>query len=183
MEGRRTLPPSWNDSLYQKLNQFKRQDPTGLPRICLIGVGNDLRGDDSAGLIVARLLSADERFNSIPNLLLLDGGPAPENHTGKLCACQPEVVLFIDAAHLDEPPGTIQLIPLESIDGMSASSHSLPLSMLARYIISQFDCQVDVLGIQPAQNEIGSELSFPVHTAVDEIVDALATFLRASLAL
>ena len=177
------MPPSWNDSLYQKLNQFKRDDPTGLPRICLIGVGNDLRGDDSAGLIVARQLSADARFNSTPNLLILEGGPAPENQTGKLRAFRPELVLFIDAAHLDEPPGTIQLIRLESIDGMSASSHSLPLSILARYIISEFDCEVEVLGIQPTQNEVDSELSSPVHAAVDEIVGVLATFLQSSLVL
>jgi Ni,Fe-hydrogenase maturation factor len=53
--------------------------------------------------------------------------------------------------------------------------------MLARYIISEFDCEVEVLGIQPAQNEVDSELSSPVHTAVDEIVAVLATFLQASL--
>jgi len=103
-------------------------------------------------LIVARELSADERFNNVSNLLFLDGGSVPENHTGKLRLFQPELVLFVDAANLDEPPGAIQLIPLESIDGMSASSHSLPLSMLARYIIFEFGCQVEVLGIQPAQN-------------------------------
>lgn len=177
------MPLSWNDSLYQKLSRFKRYDLTGLPRICLIGVGNDLRGDDSAGLIVARKLSADKRFNNLPSFLILDGGPAPENHTGKLRAFRPELVLFIDAAHLDEVPGTIRLIPLESIDGMSASSHSLPLSMLARYLISEFDCEVEVLGIQPAQNEVDSELSSPVHAAVDEIVGVLAKFLQGSFAL
>ncbi len=146
------MPLSWKDSLYQKPNQFKRHDSKGLPRICLIGIGNDLRGDDWAGLIVARELSADERLNNVSNLLFLDGGPVPENHTGKLRLFQPELVLFVDAANLDEPPGAIQLIPLESIDGMSASSHSLPLSMLASYIIFELGCQVEVLGIQPAQN-------------------------------
>ena len=143
-----------------------------------MGVGNDLRGDDSAGLIVARRLSADKHFNSASNLLILEGGPAPENHTGKLRTFQPELVLFIDAAHLDEPPGTVQFIPLESIDGMSASSHSLPLSMLARYISFEFGCQVEVLGIQPAQNEIGTELSLPVRTSVVEILCLLGNLLN-----
>lgn len=177
------MPLSWNDSLYQKLNRLKRSDPSGLPRICLIGVGNDLRGDDSAGLIVARQLLADERFEDIPNLLILEGGPAPENQTGRLRIFQPQLVLFIDAAHLDEPPGTIQLIPLESIDGMSASSHSLPLSILARYIMAEFDCEVEVLGIQPAQNEVDSEPSSLVQAAIDEIAYVTITFLQTSLAL
>lgn len=164
---------SWQDSLSQKLKS-KRHDSNSLPRICLIGIGNDLRGDDSAGLIVARKLLADKHFLSIPNLLIIEGGPAPENHTGKLRSFQPELVLFIDAAHLDEPPGAIRWIPLESIDGMSASSHSLPLSILARYISSEFGCQVEVLGIQPVQNELGTELTLPVHTAVEEIVHQMS---------
>jgi hydrogenase 3 maturation protease len=133
--------------------------------------------------MVARQLSVDDRFNNAPNLLILEGGPAPENQTGRLRAFQPDLVLFIDAAHLEEAPGTIQFIPLESIDGMSASSHSLPLSMLARYIIHEFGCQVQVLGIQPAQNEICSELSSLVRAAMDEIVGVLARFLHDSLAL
>ena len=176
------MPLSWNDSLYQKLNPFNRHN-SELQRICIMGVGSDLRGDDSAGLIVARKLSADKHFNSASNLLILEGGPAPENQTGTLRAFQPDLVLFIDAAHLEEAPGTIQFIPLESIDGMSASSHSLPLSMLARYIIQELGCQVEVLGIQPAQNEICSELSSLVQAAIDEIAHVMITFLQTSLAL
>lgn len=174
------MPPSWKDSLFKKLSQLKQHNSTGLPRICLIGVGNDLRGDDSVGLIVVRRLSTDEYFNSAPNLLILEGGPAPENHTSKLRAFQPELVLFVDAAHLEESPGTIQLIPLESIDGMSASSHSLPLSVLARYIIAEFGSQVDVLGIQPAQNEVGADLSTALLTAVDEVVCLMCDLLKRS---
>ena len=55
--------------------------------------------------------------------------------------------------------------------------------MLARCIISEFNYEVEVLGIQPAQNEVDSELSFPVHAAVDEIVGVLVTFVGASLTL
>lgn len=176
------MPLSWKDSLCQKLKLFKRcsSEPA---RICILGVGNDLRGDDSAGLIVARKLSADESFVGAANVLVLEGGPAPENQTAKLRAFQPDLILFIDAAHLEEAPGTIQFIPLESIDGMSASSHSLPLSMLARYIMQELGCQVEVLGIQPAQNEICGELSSLVQAATDEIAYVMITFLQTSLAL
>jgi hydrogenase maturation protease HycI len=172
----RTLPLSWNDSLFKKLKQLNRHN-SGSARIAILGIGNDLRGDDSAGLIVARRLLTDERLTQGTNLIVLEGGPAPENQTGKLRAFRPDLVLFIDAAHWDESPGTVQLIPIESIDGMSASSHSLPLSMLARYIISEFGCQVEMIGIQPAQNEISEELSIPVRDAVDEMVRQLGNLL------
>ena len=142
-----------------------------------MGIGSDLRGDDSAGLMVARALLDDERVASASHLLVVEGGPAPENHTGKIRAFQPELVLFIDAAQMDESPGTLQWIPLDSIDGMSASSHSLPLSMLARYLTLEIGCEVGVLGIQPQQNEIGTELSSPVRTAVDEILVGISEML------
>lgn len=164
----------WKDSLSQKMN-LVRTGESNPPRICVIGVGNDLRGDDSAGLIVVRRLLADERLKAITNLLILEGGPAPENQTGALRIFQPDLVLFVDAAHFDAPAGTLQLIPIETIDGMSASSHSLPLSMLAKYITFEFGCQVNVLGIQPAQNEVGTNLSPSVCKTVGEIVEHLAS--------
>ncbi len=163
------MPPSWKDSLSQRLNLLNDNNRIDSPRVCLVGVGSDLRGDDSAGLMVARALQADKRFAGVPQLLVLEGGPAPENHTGKLRVFKPELIIFIDAAQMDEPPGTIQWIPLESIDGMSASSHSLPLSMLARFITLEVGCDVAVLGIQSAQNAFDAELSSPVQAAVDEI--------------
>ncbi len=165
------MPASWKETLLQTLNPSRQSDRFNLPRTCLIGIGSDLRGDDSVGVIVARRLLADQRFNNAPNLLVLEGGSAPENLTGKLRTFHPDLVLLIDAAHLEEPPGTIQLIPLDAIDGMSASSHSLPLSLLARYITSEFGNQVEVLGIQPAQNEFDTELSAPVSAAVEDILN------------
>jgi hydrogenase 3 maturation protease len=172
----RTLPPSWKDLLSQRLSQFKGDDRTTHPRTCLVGIGSDLRGDDSVGLMVARALQDDERFAGVSHLIV-DGGPAPENHTGKIRAFQPELVLFIDAAQMDESPGTIQWIPLDAIDGMSASSHSLPLSMLARYLTLEIGCEVVVLGIQPEQTEIGAELSSPVRVAVDETLAGISEML------
>lgn len=170
------MPPSWKDSLSQLLNQSTGDNHLGdhpqsrLPRTCLVGIGSDLRGDDSAGLVVARALLDEERLRNAPDLLILEGGPAPENHTGKIRAFQPELVLFIDAAQMDEPPGTIRRIPLDTIDGMSASTHSMPLSILARYVTLEFGCAVAVLGIQPGQNAIGTQLTPPVRAAVDGIV-------------
>ncbi len=161
------LQTSWINLLTQNLLRSRRDNRFTLPRTCLVGVGSDLRGDDSAGLMVVRQLL---KRPHVDNLLIIEGGPAPENVTGQIRAFHPDLVILIDAAHMNEPSGAIQWIPLESIDGMSASSHSLPLSMLAGYLTAELGCEVSVLGIQPAQNEIGSKLSPAVQTAVDEIV-------------
>ncbi len=170
------LQTSWINSLTQSLPR-KQDNRLSLPRTCLVGIGSDLRGDDSAGLMVVRQFLKQHHTD---NLLIIEGGPAPENVTGQIRAFHPDLVILVDAAHIDEPPGAIQWIPLESIDGMSASSHSLPLSMLASYLTAEIGCEVSVLGIQPAQNEIGSNLSPSVQTAVDEIAKELRSLFSVS---
>ena len=73
-----------------------------------------------------------------------------------------------------------QWIPEESIDGMSASTHSLPLSMLARYLTLDLNCTVTLLGIQPGSNEVGDGISTEVLQAIQEIVEELDQSIRIS---
>ena len=46
----------------------------------------------------------------------------------------------------------------------------------------KIDCKVEVLRIQPAQNEIASKLSPPVFSAVDEIVGLVGNLLATLIA-
>ena len=60
-----------------------------------------------------------------------------------------------------------------SPDGLSASTHTLPPSVLAGYLKATFGCEVALLGIQPASDDIGSPLSEPVCQAVRTVAQAL----------
>ena len=130
-----------------------------------------MRSDDAAGVLVARGLA--NRDYAADYVLILEAGQAPENQTAELRRFAPGLVLIIDAADMGEMPGTIQWISEESIDGLSASTHSLPLSMLARYLKLELNCDVMFLGIQPASNEVGERVSEDVLQAVDEVVKGL----------
>jgi hydrogenase 3 maturation protease len=122
-------------------------------------------------MVVRALL---RHLHQTSHLLILEGGSAPENLTGRLRLLKPELILFIDAAHLGESSGTVQWIPLDAIDGMSASSHSLPLSLLAHYLALEIRCDIAILGIQPEQNDFDAECSQPVLFAVEEIVSEIS---------
>jgi hydrogenase 3 maturation protease len=138
-----------------------------------------MRSDDAAGLLVARLLSQRHRGMDAERLLIVEAGLAPENSTGQLRRFHPDVVLIVDAADMGATPGAaIQWIPEESIDGMSASTHSLPLSVLARYLKLDLSCTVAILGIQAVSNEIGENVSPEVLEAIDEVVAELDRQLR-----
>jgi hydrogenase 3 maturation protease len=110
----------------------------------------------------------------------MDAGHAPENGTSQLRQFEPDAVLLIDAAEMGEQPGSIRLIEMDEIEGMSASTHSLPLSMLAHYIQLELGCDVALLGIQPASTDVGEEVHESVVAAVREIVNQILTNMLVS---
>jgi hydrogenase 3 maturation protease len=173
MEKTMTSQKSWKVSLGLLLSQA-RINSGGRPRIAILGIGNELRADDAAGmLVVRRLLKCDCAFDKA-SIRVIQAGQAPENSTWTLRGFEPHLILLVDAADMDEIAGTVHWIAMEDISGLSASTHSLPLSMLASYLNHEFDCQVALLGIQPASNDVGGPVSLEVLQAVEEIVTELS---------
>ncbi len=169
MEKTKTLQPSWKNFLQLVLFPEQNLIKNELPRVAIVGIGNEFNGDDAAGVIVARKLGAQEFCADAGHVLVIEAGQAPENITAELRRFMPQVVLLIDAAQMNARSGEAAWIPWESTTGMSASSHSLPLSMMARYIVLEFSCTVHLLGIQPAGNETNAGLSPEVQMTVDDI--------------
>jgi hydrogenase 3 maturation protease len=177
MEETKILPDTWKASLRLLLKQLTSK-LANLPRIAVLGVGNQFRSDDGAGVLIALALSNREFAKDTEHFLIIEAGHAPENTTGELRKFAPDLVLIIDAAEMGQQPGAIQWIPEEAIDGMSASTHSLPLSLLARYLRLDLNCTVTLLGIQPGSNEVDNGISPEVLRAIQEIVEELDQSLR-----
>jgi hydrogenase 3 maturation protease len=87
------------------------------------------------------------------------------------------MVLEIDAAQLGETPGTASWVDWRDADGLSASTHTLPPSVLASFLVSELGCDVVLLGIQPAGLEMGQPLSPAVQRAVTQLANALCAWL------
>lgn len=145
------------------------------PRVAVLGVGNEQNGDDGAGVRVVKELAV--RMPVTPGVLLIDGGTAPENYTGPLRRFRPDLVLEVDAANQDEAPGTAAWLDWRDADGLSASTHTLPPSVLAKYLVSELGCKVALIGIQPARLEMGEGLSPQVARAVRRVADELCAWL------
>lgn len=172
MEKMKISSSSWQTWLSQLLNQLTNESGQP-PRVAIVGIGNNLRNDDAAGMLVARELLHRECAADASHLLVIQAGHAPENVTGELRSFAPDLILLIDAAEMRDVPGAICWVPIQSIEGMSASTHSLPLSMLARYLTLELNCVVALIGIQPKSNDVGEMVSQEVLQAVDEIVDEI----------
>ena len=166
---------SWKASLHQLLNQ-----QTAESRIAIVGIGNTLRSDDAAGILIARTLKKTRAFPEPKPILIMDAGHAPENATGELRSFAPDTVLLIDAVDMGEAPGTIRWVEMDEIEGMSASTHSLPLSMLASYLNWELKCDVNLLGIQLKTNDVGEIVSPEVLRAVDSVTRDVAGIISST---
>ncbi len=141
--------------------------------MAVIGVGQALRGDDAAGMVVV------QRLRPAESVLVLEGGTAPENLTGALRSFAPQIVLLIDAAQLGLESGTVRWLDAQAIGGLSASTHSLPLSLLTLYLQEAFRCTVGLIAIQMGQNALDTPLSPSVAQAVESVAMGLQAALGA----
>jgi hydrogenase 3 maturation protease len=135
----------------------------------VVGVGSTLRSDDAAGLHIALAL----RALALPNVFVLLGDTAPENVTGEVRRARPTHVLFVDAADLGESPGFMRLLDAAEVGGMSSSTHTLPLGVIADYLTLELGCRVLFLGLQPKSVAFGDTISDEVSSAVQDAVEAI----------
>ncbi|MHB9034373.1 MAG: hydrogenase maturation peptidase HycI [Anaerolineae bacterium] len=166
---------AWQHSLREAMQYPAARG--GSLRVSVLGIGNELQGDDAAGVLTARALGA--RIGTNPGFQVLEAGTAPESFSGSLRRYQPDLVLLVDAVQMGTSPGNTSWLAAEQCDGFSASTHTLPLSMLAAYLTSELSCRVALIGIQAAHLEFGQPLSKPVEQAVNRLVDALADTIAA----
>lgn len=125
--------------------------------------------------MVTRKLAA--RLKDSPTIHVFEAGQAPENITGAVIRFKPDDVLFIDAVSLDAKPGSIHWIDWQRVQGFSASSHSLPLSVVIRYLLHEHACQVHVLGIQVSDTSTGGLVSPEIKRSVNSIGEFILTTL------
>lgn len=160
---------SWQECLKAELQRLNTDEHP--PRLALVGIGHELCGDDAVGMRIAGmlrpLLSGDER------LLVLEAGPAPENFTSVLRRFRPDLVVLLDSALMDAQPGTVRWLDWQETEGMSASTHTLPLHILASYLTMELGCSLGLIGIQPEQTFADAALTPPVQAAAESVVRSL----------
>jgi hydrogenase maturation protease len=137
----------------------------------VIGVGNDLRGDDAAGWETVR------RLVTSPSLVLHEhGGDAP----GLISLWGPDDdVVVVDAVVSGDPPGTI--VEIDALarrlpaDVSWATTHGAGVAEgieMAR-VLGLLPRSLVVIGISAKQFDLGTPMTPEVERAVDEVVRRL----------
>ena len=151
--------PTLRDDLWQRL--------TG--RVCLVGVGNPDRGDDSFGLRLAEAV----RDLGYPDVILAER--TPERWTEGLARGGYQTLVFLDAVGMSAAPGDVIFLEGAEIAARypQVSTHKLSLGTIARLIEAAGPTRVFLLGVQPQSVDHGAELSAPVRTTLEILCDLL----------
>src|ERR1039458_8817557 len=148
------------------------------PGIVVIGVGNEYRSDDGAGIAVARRLRA-----------LFPAGVTILEESGEGAALMQawqgaSWVMLVDAVRSGAPPGTIHRLDARAaplpMGFFHYSTHAFSVAEaveLARSL-DELPAHLVVYGIEGADFAAGVELSPAVEQAVEAVVERLAQEAR-----
>ncbi|NYB51358.1 MAG: hydrogenase maturation peptidase HycI [Methanobacteriaceae archaeon] len=134
----------------------------------ILGIGNDMRGDDALGSVLAQKMS--HLFADKKNLIVFDCKTVPENFTGAIKKEKPSHIILLDAVEMNKPPGHIRLVEKEEIDNYSISTHAMPLSFFIKYLESTSPSEIFLLGIQPKKMNLIGEISREVEKSMNHVL-------------
>jgi len=101
-------------------------------KICIIGIGNYDRADDYVGSAVIELL---EEKNFPENIKLINAGPVPEAVTATIKRFEPQYLIIVDAAQMEEEPGTIRIFSEKNVDSAyMITPHKVSMKMYTQYL-------------------------------------------------
>ena len=137
------------------------------------GLGNEMRGDDAVGILVARELHAREAAHGIEvreqpgePIALLDDWPGPE------------AVVLVDAMSSGAVPGTIARFdasaePLAETLRCCASTHAVSLAgaLELAAALGRLPSRVIVYAVEGREFTFGEELSAPVRAALPQVTE------------
>jgi len=131
--------------------------------VCLVGVGNRMKGDDAFGPLLIDRLAGSIRFTCI------DAGVAPENYLERIIRVGAGTVLFADAADFGGRPGELRIIEPRRLSGNALSTHALSLGLAAEYLSKRGAGRILLLAVQPAAAGLGDPVSTPVAATLESL--------------
>ena len=137
----------------------------------LVGVGNELKSDDAAGLEIASSLRSRLGTSPAPGVKIHAPTPMPERLLSKLASGEGRIVVF-DAVEASAKPGEVVFRSMADTKYGFFGTHNIPLKLVPGIAARLED--FFLVGVQPVSLEVGLGLSETVRESVNEIVAVVA---------
>jgi len=142
-----------------------------------VGIGQELRGDDGAGIFLARRLQKQANAAREHAPFFFEAGSLPEASAGPLRRYGPDRVIFLDAADMDAAPGGIRWIDPAALESSAPATHTFPMGGFSDYLESELGCRVAILGIQPECIDFDAPVSDCVQYAINDIFEEIISII------
>ncbi|MEM1513957.1 MAG: hydrogenase maturation peptidase HycI [Candidatus Thermoplasmatota archaeon] len=127
----------------------------------LLGIGNEMNGDDGVGIYVAKKIKSNE-------WKAINCATVPENFYGEIIRSKPKKIVMVDAADMGLKWGEIRRIRKEKIGKATFSTHSLPLSIFISNLQKETSAEVIIIGVQP--KTMYGKISKEVKSAANKLI-------------
>ena len=147
---------------------------SGAEKVVVAGIGNPFRRDDFVGVEVVRKLK--NRVSE--NVFLIEAETVPESFMQQITEFQPTHILLIDAAIINQKPGTTKLTDTKQLIRTTAiSTHTLPLRIFCDYLTQTTKAKISLLAIQPQDTSFGEGLTPTLKETAAELGKVLEKIL------
>jgi hydrogenase 3 maturation protease len=134
-------------------------------RVVIVGIGNELRGDDGFGPYVI------ESLQGKINAKLLNCGTALENYYNPIVKERPDAIILLDAVNFNGPYGEIGFFKKDDILKVGFSTHNISPKVFIELLESSIDADITMVGVKPKSTAFGDDLSAEVREAADMLKD------------
>jgi hydrogenase 3 maturation protease len=142
----------------------------------LVGIGNPIKQDDALGIEIVSRLRRRLGPHPLPKMKIHPPTLMPERLLVRLSSGKARIVLF-DAIDAGKEPGTLVCAKLEDTKFGYFATHNVPLRILPSF--KNLDGNVRVVGIQPADVDVGEGLSSEVEKSCERLVSAVVGMVEA----
>jgi hydrogenase 3 maturation protease len=140
-------------------------------KIVILGIGNEIKGDDGLGPHIAWKLN--DLFEENDGVIVFDGGTVPENYTSLIRNEEPTHIILVDAVEMKKEPGYIRVVQKDEIAKYNISTHAMPISFLIKFMETTIGAKIILVGMQPKNMELAEEISPEVEKSIEIVVNTL----------
>ena len=165
-------PVSQANNLEQELISFLRREDT----IALIGLGNEFRSDDGAGIATIRHLQKIQ-LDKNKKLRLIEAGRNLFSHLIEIAEANTSKLIFVDATDIRGQAGDVKIFYKDQLLERTFSTHENNLGLALTYLEATVpNCQVLFMGIQYTSLNMSESLSLTkeVEKGVERVSAAIS---------
>jgi hydrogenase 3 maturation protease len=167
--------------VFRRLSEARERMEEEKIKSVIMGVGNDLKGDDGIGWYVVDRLKRG--LGRKANLRFIRAS-IPENHVSEVSNFYPDVVIIIDSADFKGRPGEIRLIGEEEVAETVGGTHTTPITLFLKLLIGYSESpppKIVLVGIQKRQTSFGTPISADVRKAGEKVAKLIERLYRGKI--